>query len=508
MAKKKSTGRSAKKNKSRKIIGDDNNGKKNHSNKINKPKKPIPLNDVMTQAETAMEMSDFDTALQLFTYASTILTSRVRASNSTTIDSGGYGTDSANDIEQDKILLSSIFGKMGEIHATMGNVDIARTNFLDAIELLGPTNAATNYDDDDDDNNIMALDEEDCNLTYAQSCERIAGLHLYLGQLSSGLDALTSFRLGVNELERAIGVLERSTAIAAAAGTASNNVHLTDDCDELGSFDNIRQFLVETRRQLCAAYCSIAELYLTDLCDEPDAETSCEAVLTLALALEDASPPLPDALQTMANFRLSQSRLPEALECIMKAYDRMKVGCEAMSALIGLANTADDDEKEVVEQIDEKSRELVDVDAASSLPEYHFRVQTSKIMLECASLIKDGEPDTVENSNKCVESAIQVLGSLLAENDEVIEVWYLLGCAFLACTPSNLDSAYHYLENALSMLTKLKEDLEESVGDDENDDNELDAIECQIIEVQKKLGTYKDEEDESSNKVDEEMMDS
>ena len=515
MAKKKSTGRSAKKNKSRKIIGDDNNDKKNRSssNKSNKPKKPIPLNDVMTQAETAMEMSDLDTALQLFTYASTILTSRVRASNSTTSDSGGFGTDSADDIEQDKTLLSSIFGKMGEIHATMGNVDIARSNFLDAIELLGPTNTATE-EDDDDNNSSMALDEEDCNLTYAQSCERIAGLHLYLGQLSSGMDALTSFRVGVSELERAIGILERITTAAAAAGTASNNVPVTDEHDELGSLD--RQFLAETRRQLCAAYCSIAELYLTDLCDEPDAEASCEAVLTLALALDDVSsndivtsddshtvPPLPDALQTMANFRLSQSRVPEALVCIMKAYDRMKVGCEAMSALVGLANTADDDEKGVVEQMDEKSRELLDVDAASSLPEYHFRVQTAKIMLECASLTGDGEPDTVENSNTCVESAIQVLGSLLAENDEVIEVWYLLGCAFLACTPSNLDSAHHYLENALTMLTKLKEDLEESMGDDENDENELDAIEFQIIEVKKKLGTYTDEEDESKEVGDE-----
>ena len=235
-------------------------------------------------------------------------------------------------------------------------------------------------------------------------------------------------------------------------------------------------------------------------------------MLTSALAIDDASsrddhceggssdsshigPPSPDALQTMANFRLSQSRVPEALECILKAYDRMKVGCEAMSALVGLANT-DSGEKGCVEQLEAKSRELVDVDAASSLPEYHFRCQTAKIMLECASLIRNGESDAMETSNQCVESAIQVLGSLLAENDEVIEVWYLLGCAFLACTPSNLESAHHYLENALSMLTNVKEDLEESIGDDENDENELEAIECQIIEVKKKLGTYKDEEDE------------
>jgi hypothetical protein len=227
-------------------------------------------------------------------------------------------------------------------------------------------------------------------------------------------------------------------------------------------------------------------------------------VLTSALAIDKApsgddncegkdsvdghiGPPPPDALQTMANFRLSQSRVPEALECILKAYDRMKVGCEAMSALVGLANTDS-------EQLEEKSRELVDVEAASSLPEYHFRCQTAKIMLECASLIKNGDAQSTETSNQCVESAIQVLGSLLAENDEVIEVWYLLGCAFMACTPSNLESAHHYLETALSMLTKVKDDLENSIGDADVDENELEAIECQIIEVKKKLGTYHNEE--------------
>ena len=46
----------------------------------------------------------------------------------------------------------------------------------------------------------------------------------------------------------------------------------------------------------------------------------------------------------------------------------------------------------------------------------------------------------------------------------------------------------------LSMLTNVKEDLEESIGDDKNDKNELEANDCQIIEVKKKLGTYKDEE--------------
>jgi hypothetical protein len=208
---------------------------------------------------------------------------------------------------------------------------------------------------------------------------------------------------------------------------------------------------------------------------------------------DPAAMPQPDALQTIANFRLSQCRVPEAAVCILKAYERMKVGCEAMSALVGLADTDGDAKGEV--EMEAKSRELVDVEAADSLPEYSFRCQTAKIMLECASLLDNAANDT---KNQCAESAIQVLGSLLAENDEVIEVWYLLGCAFMACTPSNDDSAHYYWESALSMLLKVKEDLEKSleVEEDANDEYELEVVESQIIEVKKKLGTYSDEDSE------------
>ena len=252
---------------------------------------------------------------------------------------------------------------------------------------------------------------------------------------------------------------------------------------------------------------------MTDLCEEPDAESLCEAALNSALTVDEAVatgissdigngegsdvPQPPDALQTIANFRLSQCRVPEAAVCILKAYERMKVGCEAMSALVGLSH-ADGVNGDV--DLEAKSRELVDVDAASSLPDYSFRCQTAKIMLECASLLENNEKDT---QNQCAESAIQVLGSLLAEDDEVIEVWYLLGCAFMACTPSSNESAHYYWDNALSMLTKAKDDLENTLEEDYDLDAEqqLEAIECQITEVKSKLGldTNEESEDEESD---------
>ena len=165
----------------------------------------------------------------------------------------------------------------------------------------------------------------------------------------------------------------------------------------------------------------------------------------------------------------------------------------------------DDDDDE-----DAKAKELVEIDAASALPGFEFRCQTSKILLECAAVLGDsdrggggggvGDEDHVgsdENDarkNACVESAIQVLGSLLAENDEVVEVWYLLGCAFEATTPTNVDAAKYYWETALTMLAKVKEGMD--MAGDEVDDEEKQCIIDQTNEIKERVDAMLDEAEE------------
>ena len=262
--------------------------------------------------------------------------------------------------------------------------------------------------------------------------------------------------------------------------------------------------LTSYRRQLCSAHCSVAELYLTDLCDEPNAEANCEKELESALKLDKISSkfytdtcndgitddenqltvPPPDALQTMANLRMSQSRPLDALELIMKAYDRMKTGCEAMAALVGLG-------KDGEVETNENAKELLEVDAASTLPSYEFRCQTAKLFMEIATVI-DGEKKTASGDDDavtktCAEVAIQILGSLMAENDEVIEVWYLLGCAFMACSPPQVESAHYYWDKCMTMLLKVKDEMEECLDNSETSEGGMEAIEEQIEEVKTKL---------------------
>ena len=203
------------------------------------PQKPIPLEEILGKAETAMETSDVNTALQLFTYASSVLRSRVHAPTTTGATAAPQQQQQQNDsIDQDKQTLSTVLGKMGELKASNGDVDGARCDFLDAIELLGGGGV--------DSKMIMATTgEEECNnnnVTAAQNCESRAGLQLYLGQLSSGMEALESFRVGVSELEQAIGVLERVCS-AADCGGGDMDMEGSGEMDSV----NLKRYLVETR---------------------------------------------------------------------------------------------------------------------------------------------------------------------------------------------------------------------------------------------------------------------
>jgi len=212
-------------------------------------KKAIPLDEVLSQAEQAMEMSNVDAALQLFTYASGILRPRVHNNNNTpATDGNSMQQDNDNDtIEQDKKILSTILGKMGEIKASNGNVDGARSDFLDAVELLGPS---TYNNNNNNSNNDMTTEVGECssNVETAQTCESRASLHLYLGQLSCGNEALTSLNVGVQELQYAVCILERIINSSANAKSIEDDVDMNDgDDNAMMSIGNLKRFLIETK---------------------------------------------------------------------------------------------------------------------------------------------------------------------------------------------------------------------------------------------------------------------
>ena len=68
--------------------------------------------------------------------------------------------------------------------------------------------------------------------------------------------------------------------------------------------------------ELSTAYCAVAELYMTDLCDEAEAETECEKAIQLGV---EADPNNPEALQTKARFLVVKEKFEVPLLLILRS---------------------------------------------------------------------------------------------------------------------------------------------------------------------------------------------
>ncbi|KAJ1940849.1 hypothetical protein EC988_006917, partial [Linderina pennispora] len=107
------------------------------------------------------------------------------------------------------------------------------------------------------------------------SPERGFEKYMYLGQFSVELEAVKYFELGVQAMQRDLAELPQDSLQAA-----------------------------ELRRMMAEAYVAITEIFLTDCCDEPDAEQKCEQLLQLAV---ESDPECPEVYQTLASVRMSQA---------------------------------------------------------------------------------------------------------------------------------------------------------------------------------------------------------
>mmetsp|Transcript_35904 Transcript_35904/g.33992 ORF Transcript_35904/g.33992 Transcript_35904/m.33992 type:complete len:360 (-) Transcript_35904:46-1125(-) len=219
----------------------------------------------------------------------------------------------------------------------------------------------------------------------------------YLAQLQEGLVAVSTYLMGIS-------ILEKMTA-----------------SEEIDS--------ATLKKQIAKAHCSIGEIYLTDLCYDSEAEIKCETAINKALATDTDSL---DGSQTLASLRISQCRTEEAGVIIEGVFHRVKAIRDKVAA------------RTVIEEMTgvEESSECKDA------PEFEFCIITAKFLIECASV-----------NPTLAEYAMTLITDLLHDDDENIEIWYMMGVASLCCLPPDTDSARYHLETAKEMMDKLLENM-------------------------------------------------
>lgn len=195
------------------------------------PSRAPSLDEVLAKADQALEASDVETALGLFTYASDELRRRLDGTPDSPYNGNGSVAASVDE-NGVKSLLSRVLGKAGEARVSLGDPEGGRENFVEAIELLGnPT-----IDEEMADSAVSHASS----MADAQLCEARAGLHLYLGQLSAEKDALSSYQAGVKDLERCVKILDRIVN----TGAKTTEARMIEDGK---GEESIHTSLVETR---------------------------------------------------------------------------------------------------------------------------------------------------------------------------------------------------------------------------------------------------------------------
>lgn len=245
-------------------------------------------------------------------------------------------------LDSDDSRACAAYNLLGEINVELGEIDTARTCFLQAAKI-------------DEDG---ALAEE-----LGGGPEKFN----WLAQLSEegGADSVKWFDKAACALRAQIQLLTNAVAEAKRKGSAHGAVE-----------KELEAKIDEKKRKLSETLCAVTEVYMTDLSWEDDAETRCEALVTEATML---APELPDAWQTVANVRISQSRREDAVAALERS----------------LAIWTD------LEPEDPK------------VPAFPSRVALARLLMEC-----DME-----------KRALEVCDRLVLDDDTSVEAWYLGGLA-------------------------------------------------------------------------------
>ncbi|KAK9460339.1 uncharacterized protein V1516DRAFT_696132 [Lipomyces oligophaga] len=206
--------------------------------------------------------------------------------------------------------------------------------------------------------------------------------YLWLGQLSGGQDAVMWFRKGCEGLRQDLSKED------------------IPDIERAG-----------LRKKLCDALCASIEIWMTDLCMEPEAESMCEALITESLMIDENHP---ESYSTLASIRLSQEREGEARIAVQRAWELQKE--------LGESTVSEDAAVEVAR-----------IDALKSV---------IKLSLET---------DLYEIAEEASRQAI-------ALDEEIPEVWYLYALAAVQQYARNQDStetlasAYDRFSTAYELL--------------------------------------------------------
>lgn len=130
--------------------------------------------------------------------------------------------------------------------------------------------------------------------------------YFYLGQIIGGQDGLNSLDIGLNRLYQQVTLINEDKGETDPILVGLSTLYTTKD--------ELKKYLVKKLNQ--GIFAKI-EIWMTDLCMEPEAEEKCNELIEYSLSLDPESG---EALSLLSSIRISQQRNEEAIEALTKSW--------------------------------------------------------------------------------------------------------------------------------------------------------------------------------------------
>ncbi|KAL2084159.1 hypothetical protein ACEWY4_019677 [Coilia grayii] len=224
-----------------------------------------------------------------------------------------------------------VLDMMGNICAEMGEVDKAKQISFHCLQQLrttcevGPLTAVQVF--------LRAVE---------LSPEEGHSKYMYLGQIHTGQEAIGYFSKGIDIMIKALHT-QNASAAAAEGASAMDPEGEPAVCG----------------KDVAVAFCSVAEIYFTDLCMEEGAADRCKEAIAKALEYDPRSS---EALQLMASYLFSTQNMEEGKDYLKRSVSSW------LPSLKQQSETTPAEQEEDSEQ--------------SGLPPYESRITTAKLLTE------------------------------------------------------------------------------------------------------------------------------
>lgn len=308
--------------------------------------------------------------------------------------------------------------------------------------------------------------------------------YMSLAQLVEGEESVKNFNRGIELMEMEKDAIIKGEEVE----------------EEVGAKASPMARLEELQSDICRGHISVSEIYLTDLCEVEDAPTICKHHLDKAV---ETRPNSADAHQLLASWCISMMDDDE------EADDKFEEAKKSIKTSVALwlpqyqkatAEENDDDDTSRTAAASllagPSTSDAAYADPVQPCPlSVEERINASKILIELFMMKSD--------EDQLANLAVEVLDTVLDEDDENIFVWYLLG--WIGC----MQGKDHYVNSKLSLEQALqigsKKGFLQSGATYGVDKKQIEAV---LDELKTKMKEEDiEEEDEEEEEDDEDVLD-